>query len=993
MRNFLLTSLGLLLVICVQLRAQERRVTGVVTSTTDGSVLPGVSVIVKGTNTGTQTDLNGSYAITATPQQTLVFSFVGMKTTEVVVGNQSIINLTLADEADVLSEVVVVGYGQQSKKLSTQTISTLSSKSIKDWPVLSPQQLLQGQAAGVQMVTSSGLLGSNPSIRIRGAASITAGGQPLFVIDGVPLNDGELTGAQGGGTSLNPLMNINPNDIESMSVLKDAAAVSIYGSRGANGVILINTKKGLVDKKTQINVDMFTGFSKPTNLFPMMNTQQFNGFVGEYRAARGLAPLQLSNDYFDWVNAVVRNGKTNQINLSARGGSKNTSFYFAGTYGTEQGFTIGNELDRLSGRFNLEHKISDRFRFGTNMSMATVDMDRIGAENNTYAPLTSAYLQIPNVLPRDAQGNYVNTCFIQNVLALEELNINKYITRRTTGNVYAELDILKNLTFRTDFGMDINVGDSKYREVNLFTPGGSGSRDIRKDNKWLSTNTLKYFLDKDKHSFDVLLGYSYEVSDYDRIAVGGSGYASDALPNVVSAATPTTTLEERSRWALESQFARANYAYDSKYLLGASMRRDGSSRFGANKRYGIFYAVSGGWVISEESFLKSSDFINFLKLTASYGTAGNDRIGNFPSLGLYQGGTDADYLAQPGLRPTQVPNPNLTWEETAQLDLGINTTFYKNIFSLSLNYYNKITSSMLLNVPFPFTTGFASAANNVGKMQNRGVDIDFSAKVIQKQDLNLSIGFNAGYLKNEVLELPEASVDADGNRFVNGSSAQRAVVGRTINEFFLVRANGVNPQTGDFEWLTKAGQPTTTYSANDRVFVGSALPKWTGGLNANLSYKGFDLAVLFSFSYGNKVLIDGLRFTDNVASAGFNKSVDLLNYWKKEGDQAFIPKLSSSTAPLFNQLSTLQLQNGSFARLRNINLGYNIPTKWLGEQKILRSARIYALAQNLFLIKDKNFRGPDPEVSANGPSNLIVGESFFALPQAKTFTVGLNIGF
>ncbi|MFN3378800.1 MAG: TonB-dependent receptor plug domain-containing protein, partial [Runella zeae] len=333
MRNFLLTSLGLLLVICVQLRAQERRVTGVVTSTTDGSVLPGVSVIVKGTNTGTQTDLNGSYAITATPQQTLVFSFVGMKTTEVVVGNQSIINLTLADEADVLSEVVVVGYGQQSKKLSTQTISTLSSKSIKDWPVLSPQQLLQGQAAGVQMVTSSGLLGSNPSIRIRGAASITAGGQPLFVIDGVPLNDGELTGAQGGGTALNPLMNINPNDIESMSVLKDAAAVSIYGSRGANGVILINTKKGLVDKKTQINVDMFTGFSKPTNLFPMMNTQQFNGFVGEYRAARGLAPLQLSNDYFDWVNAVVRNGKTNQINLSARGGSKNTSFYFAGTYG------------------------------------------------------------------------------------------------------------------------------------------------------------------------------------------------------------------------------------------------------------------------------------------------------------------------------------------------------------------------------------------------------------------------------------------------------------------------------------------------------------------------------------------------------------------------------------------------------------------------------------------------------------------------------------
>ncbi len=988
-----LLNLILVIVFSVQVFAQDKMLSGKVTSSDDGSPLPGVSITIKGTTKGTSTDENGVYKISAPANSTLIFSYVGFTMKEVQINNRTILDLQLAPDNDVLNEVVVVGYGQQSKKLSTQTIATVGSKAIANRPVLSPQELLQGQAAGVQMVGSSGLLGANPVIRIRGAASITGGGQPLFVVDGVPLNDGTLSAGQGAPVGLNPLLNINPQDIESMSVLKDAAAVSIYGSRGANGVILINTKKGTSDRKTEINLDSYTGFSNPTSLIPMMNTTQFVGYVSEYRAARGLAPVTLSNDYFDWPTNVIQQGRTNNISLSARGGSQNTTFFIGGTYATESGFTIGNDLSRLAGRLNLEHKATKYLTIGTNLSISNVGMDRIGAENNTFAPLTSAYLQLPNVLPRDANGNFVNTGFIQNVIGIEALNTNRFVSKRTTGNVYADFKILKDLVFRTDFGMDYNSGDSKQRQVNLFTPTGSASRDFQYDSKWLTTNTLKYNKDFGKNTIGVLAGYSFETALFDRVLVAGTGFASDGLPNVVSAATPTSTVEERSEWALESQFGRFNYGYDNRYVFEASLRRDGSSRFGADNRYAVFYAVSGGWILSQEKFMKNQNFINFMKLTASYGTAGNDRIGNFSSLDLYGGGTLSDYGGSPGLRPTQVPNRSLTWEETAQLDLGLNTTFYKNKFNLSVNYFDKITSGILLDVPFPFTTGFASASRNVGKMQNSGIEIDFNANIYDKGNFRWSIGFNATYLKNKVLELPEAAVDADGNRFVAGSAAQRAVVGRTLNEFFMVEAIGVNPATGDLEWRSKEGTPTTTYSANNRVFVGSAIPKWTGGFNTNLSYKGIDLSAQFSYSYGNKILIDGLRFTDNMsATAGFNKSVDVLDYWKQPGDVAFAPKLSSSTAPLFNQPSTLQLQDGSFMRLRNLSLGYSIPTRLLEKQKFVRTFRIYAMGQNLWLLKAKNFRGPDPEVSANGPNNQILGESFFALPQAKTITFGLNLG-
>lgn len=905
--------------------------------------------------------------------------------------------IDVALEADVktLSEIVVVGYGQQSARNNLQSVSTVKADAFLNVPAISPQQLLQGQAAGVQMVNSSGVLGSAAAIRIRGAASISGGSSPLFVVDGVPLNDGGNGGfssAQGAGTGLNPLLDLNPNDIESMTVLKDAAAVAIYGSRGANGVVLIKTKRGASGEKTTVNFDYSTGFSEPTNVLSYMSPSQFTGFVNEWRTARGLAPQTFPEGGFDWVDGVLRTGSVNTYNLSMRGGSEKTSYFVGIGMHDEKGFTIGNDLKRLSGRFNLDHQISSKVRMGVSYSLSNTTSDRIGAENNTFAPLTSSYLQTPTVRPFDEQGNFVNTGFIANVLAIEALNDNKFYFRRQVGNLYGEVDLLKDLTFRTEFGADLTQSEEQSRVVNIVTPGGTGSRFVNQDYKWLTTNTLKYNKEVGQHAFGVLLGQAYETADNEFIQVAGTGFVSDQLRNVSSASTKTTTEASGTAWGLSSLFSRFNYRFKDRYLLEASLRRDGSSRFGANKRYGNFWAVSGGWILSDEAFLKNVDFISFLKLTASTGTSGNDRLGNFPSLPLFGAGVGADYAGLAGLIPTQVPNPNLSWEETQQTDFGLAGSLFKNRVSFEVNYYIKNTSGLLLNVPYPFTTGFASAASNVGKMRNSGWDILINTTNMERGGFSWTTSFNIGFLKNEVLALP-ANKDPEGRDFIAGSAAQRAIVGETQNTFYMIRYNGIDPQTGDATWLNRNGEPTTTPVANDRVVVGSAIPDFTGGITNTFRYKGFELMAFFNYSYGNFVLIDGLRFTENMGGT-FNKSTDLLNYWRNPGDNAFAPRLNSPTAGagVFNQLSTLQLLDGSYLRLKNLMFSYNLPKNILERTKVLNNARVFVMAQNIWTLQAKGFRGPDPEVSANGGNTQILGESFFALPQARTVTFGVNIG-
>jgi TonB-linked SusC/RagA family outer membrane protein len=513
------------------------------------------------------------------------------------------------------------------------------------------------------MVNSSGLLGAAPNVQVRSASSLLGGTQPLYVVDGVPLNDDVISGAQGGGSGLNPLLDLNPNDVESMTVLKDAAVVAIYGSRGTNGVILIRTKRGANNQKTRINLDYYTGISNPTSLPDLMNADQFKTFVTEYRTARNLTVPSFPAGNFDWLDAVVRQGNMASYSLSAAGGNEMTRFYLGGSYFKEKGFTIGNGIRRLSGRLNLDHDISARIKVGANLSLSNTNSDRSGVENNTFAPLTSSILFLPYVQPRDSAGNFVNTGFIGNILAIEALNTNDFLSTRTTGNAFAEFTLIDALKLRTDWGIDQVQAEERSRSVNIVNAGGTASRGIQQNRKWLVTNTLNYETHFGDHYAGALLGQIFEKTNYDNISVAASGFASDQLPNVASGSTPTTTFASRSAYALESYFSRLNYRFRERYLLEASIRRDGSSRFGSENQYGTFWAVSGGWIISAENFFKGVDFVNNLKLTASYGTSGNDRIGgDFPSLGLYAGGTLEDYGGAAGLNPSQIPNPSLKWE-------------------------------------------------------------------------------------------------------------------------------------------------------------------------------------------------------------------------------------------------------------------------------------------------------------------------------------------
>jgi TonB-linked SusC/RagA family outer membrane protein len=995
MKRKLLLSMMLMFLLVSSAWAQ-RTITGTVTSA-DGA-LPGATVQVQGTQQGTQTDIEGKYTITVPEgSDVLVYRFVGYKEVAETIGNRTVIDVTMMD--GILESVVVVGYGEQSQRFSTQNISTVTGVNIAEQPVTSVQEALQGQAAGVQMTAASGVIGSQPNIRIRGVTSVTSGSAPLYVIDGVPLNDAQGAGLDGGysnnlgaGAATNPLIELNPQDIESISVLKDASATAIYGSRGANGVIIITTKKGKMNQKTTFNADIYTGWVNPVAINEAMNAEEYKTYRNGVRTgALGLPAINFPEGDFDWVNASLRTGTTSNYSLSAAGGSDKTQFFVGGTYFKQSSYIIGNDLERLSGRLNVSHNATDKLRFGVNLSITATDNDRISSDNSTFAPLTSSYLQSPFIEPRDENGAFVNTGFIANVLAIEELSTRYLKTRRTTGNIYAEYDIMKDLKVRTSFGTDLVYANEKIRDVEIVSPGGYAYRRDIQDNKWLNTTTIDYNKSVGDHNFGALLGFGYETSRFESVAVEGSGFVTDGFPNVGSAATPTLTSETGSEWALESQFLRLNYRYNDRYLAEATVRRDGSSRFGANNRYGTFWAVSGGWIVSEESFMSEIDAIDILKLSASYGTSGNDRVDNFASLGLYGGGVLSDYAGSPGLRPIQAANPDLSWEETAQLDITLSFGFLKR-FTGTVSYYNKITSDILLDVPIPYTTGFSSIISNVGEMGNRGVDFEITSKNVDVSGFKWTTSLNGGYLKNEVLSLPDDNQDSEGRNILQATTAQRAIEGHPLNTFFMVRYKGINPETGDAEWFTKDGEVTTTPTPNDRVIVGSALPSWTGGIRNTFSYKGVSLDAMFNFQLGGYVNLGEFRFLNNPTSS-FNKTTKLLNYWQNPGDNAYAPALTSQTNRNFAQESTQQLAKSDYLRLRTLTLAYDLPKNVLAKTKAFTRARIYVRGQNLLTFTSKDFLGADPEVNDQGTGGQLQSTSFFTPPQGKAFTIGANFSF
>jgi TonB-linked SusC/RagA family outer membrane protein len=979
--------LTLLLALVVQVAFAQQTVTGKVTDS-EGLPILGATILVKGSQTATTTDFDGNYSISAAPSNALTFSYSGYDAQTITVGQQSVINVTLSSSLDA---VLVVAYGTQTTKKNVSAIAVVDEKAIRDIPANSPQELLQGQAAGVQVVQSSGILGAAPVIKIRGTSTVTSGARPLFVIDGVPMNDNNLTAGQG-GQALNPLANINPNDIASMSVLKDAAATAVYGSRGSNGVVLITTKGGKKNQPTTVTLNVSSGFNEVTDTFKMLTGDEFRQFAIDAGYFSGVtSPADLPQGNFNWVDGVTRTGTFENIDVSAQGGGEKTSFFLSANVKNETGAIIGNGLNRRAARINLNHDATDWLKIGSNLSYSFSDNDRVGSENNTFAPLTSAYLIRPWELPRDENGAFRNTGFIANTIAIESLDINRSTQARVNGNVFATAELAEGLSFTSSFGIDRVVIEEQRRSFEINTPEGSASVFVALDNKYVVTNTLNYAKTfAEKNDITVLLGQTYESNDQRQIFAAATGFSSDALINLTSASTPTATSSSGLQSQLQGYFGRGTYAYADKYILEGSIRRDGSSRFGPNFKFGTFWAAAAGWNISEEAFMDKVSWVDNLKVRGSYGTAGNDRIGDFRFLTTFSG---ANYDQIPALQVATAGNPDLKWERSKQLDVGFSGDLFTNRISFDVQYYRKNTDDLLLNVPLPYSIGVPnSRIANVGEVENRGFDVSLTTDNVRNDNFTWTTSINIGFNENEVISLPGAALDDLGREFVSGGSNQRAIVGESINTFFLIRYVGVNSQTGDAEWLDVDGNITNNPTASDRVVVGDANPDFAGGITNTFRYKGFDLNVLANYSVGNDIHIDGLRFTDNVGSGSFNNRAATLDVWQNPGDDAFVPAFSSATFRRYAQRSTAQLRDGSFLRLKNVTLGYNLPQSVMEKIAVFKNVRVYATGTNLLTWKGKDLDGIDPEVTSTVAA-LGQGESFFTPPQLQSYIFGAVFTF
>ena len=994
------------LLILFQLQAQaQMNVSGTVTDQ-DGIPLPGVNILVEGTQRGTQSDFDGNYQIAASEGEVLVFSYLGQQTVRQNVGASPVLNVQMQEDAQALEEVVVIGYGNQEQRKIIQNVGVVKEEAIDNLQVTSADQLLQGQSAGTQVVNSSGVLGSASVIRVRGVNSINSGSQPLIVIDGVPITDTQTnTLNRGGNTGVNPLSYVNPNDIASFTILKDAGATSIYGSRGANGVILITTKKGRKNQDATVTLDISTQFTRATDVPEILSADEFRSFKSEVASIQrdslvspedlGLGPLGSGGT--DWLAGVQRTGISQNYNLGVRGGSEKTTYFLGVDFQDTEGFIIGNDQQRSGARINLETEVNDWLTTGMNLGVTYTRLNRVGVENSTFAPFTTAFLQSPVIPAFDDEGNFAQSgSFIPNIFAVVALDTDELKTFRTIGNFYSEITPLKNLTYRAEFGVDKLELEEFLRSAEFNTPGGSAQQINVAEDRWLTNQTLTYANTfDDTHTLSALIGLNYEETLLTRSNVSVTGFLTDDLRNLGSGSTPTILNGDRFPSRLFGLFSRVSYDYKGKYLLEGSIRRDGSSRFGANNRFGDFWSAAAGWVLSEERFMENAEWIDYLSLRASIGTVGNDRLGTFPSLGLFNAGAIADYNGESGVIPNQPENPDLKWEESETLDIGVRSTFFAGRLNLNIAYFKKTTSDLLLQQVLPPQTGFANISRNIGEMENKGWEFDISSVNIRTENFEWRTSLNLATIDNKVLKLNEdAATDPEGRRIIDGP-IQRAIEGESLNNFYLIRFNGVNPQTGDAEWLDADGNVTLNPGSNDRVVVGSPLPDFHGGITNTFRYKDFDLSVLMNYSYGNQVVIDGLRFVDgNDAIGGIvNIRRQNLNFWTQPGDNAFLPSPTSSTFNLFNQRSSQQLLDASYLRLKNVTLGYNLPQRTLERLGgIFKGLRLYVTGTNLVTIKKAEMKGIDPEVT-DDIDPLFQGESFFTAPQAKSYLFGARFQF
>ena len=997
MRKVVLLFMAIILSVS-HLWAQQRTITGKVTDD-KGAPIPGASIVAKGTNLGTSTGVDGSFSLSV-PSNTkaLIISSIGLGEKEITLTASNDYPVTLSTKAGDMTEVVVVAYGTRKKSDLTGSVSTVKGADIENKPFTSVDKALQGQVAGLQSVASSGQPGSAQAILIRGVSSITAATGPLWVLDGVPINTGDASRLQ---TTANLLSTLNPNDIESITVLKDAASQSIYGSRAANGVILVNTKRGR-SGKTVYRFDTELGKSDiayENSRYKPLNAADYFAITTEGLVNLGQSQSQIQstltglgygngND-FNWYDATVRTGTQQQYNLSAQGGNDRTTFYMSGGYFMAEGTTINSRMKRYNGNIRLTHKESDKLTFNFNLNGGYVDQKAPlngGAFGN---PVLSSYFLLPsrNAYNPDGSYNFTSLGGLHNTVALSE--IDKRFLRETSlrGSLSADYKILDNLIFKTAYGADFNILEEDQYNNPLHGDGaasnGRAYSYFTRYYNWVWTNTLSYNQNLTKNGnlgLNAQAGYESQKSSAYFSNVQSQDFPPTLLLTYPSVgARPTTAQATISEYSFVAIFGSANLNYKGKYVASGSVRRDGSSRFGANNKYGTFWSAGVSWNVDKEDFMQSIEFINQLKLRASYGVNGNAGIGNYDWLPLYGYGNNYNQL--PGSAPSNVGDSNLTWELNKPLNVGIDVGFLKNRVNLTVDWYKRKSEDLLLNVPLSRTTGFSSATRNIGEMENSGVEVTINAIPVKTKNLAWIIDLNFAYNKNEITSIPGGNDIADGNFIIRQGVAYRT--------FFLRTYAGVDPANGDPLWYTDPSHATTTNvypGAATRELIGNALPKYFGSFTNTLNFREFSLEAQFYYNFGNYVYDSwGSYYLGAGFGATFNKVQRVLDRWQKPGDVTQIPKYIYNGNKSFQNGSTMWLNKGDFIRLRNLQLGYTLPKNIAGKAK-MSNVFIYVRGTNLFTwVKDENLPF-DPEQGTTSASNLNV-----FIP--KTVSFGLNIAF
>lgn len=1001
----------LMLMVVSHASAQTATLSGVVKDEA-GLPIAGVNVIIKGTANGTSTDADGRFSLAAPNENTiLLFSFIGYKNQEVVVGRRTSLEISMDPDVQSLNEVVVVGYGTQERQNVTGAVATIKADAIKDLPLTSIDQKLAGQVAGVQVNQVTGTPGGGIVVRVRGSGSIGAGDDPLYVIDGFPITNSY-------SRSANPLSSLNPDDIESITVLKDASSTAIYGSRGSNGVILITTKKA----KTGAAVVEWSAYVGTETIpdqrrIKMMNAQEFAEFRVQHREDLAafqnvpFNPATVPAEYqdpaslgkgTDWFNELTQTAMIQNYNLTISKGAENMRTLISAGYFDQEGTVRNSGFKRYSMRANIEATPHKSVTVGFNLNPSYVDRKLATTEGHfNDALLTQSLLNSPLPPVRQSDGTYTASIVSADAFAnanpvsmlMETKNISNSI--RMLANTYVDIEPLKGLHFKSTFNVDWTYAKSDYFKpstVGLFRSPppqpATGTLIYSTMLNWLNENTLTYDKTIGAHAINLLAGYTVQEEKFEENRSNGSQYANDIVQTIngATAVTPGTNIQT---WRLLSYLGRINYSFRGKYLVSAAVRRDGSSRFGQNNKWGVFPSVSAGWLISEESFFPDTDLIGDLKLRASYGLAGNNSIGNYTYIpGVGTDNYTFNGALVNGFALNSLANANLGWESSRQLDIGLDVSLLKGRIYFIGEYYRRHTENMLQNIAVPVSSGFTNATTNLGNVLNHGIELTLNTKNTTSAFV-WETDFNISFNRNEVLDLGGNSQIISGSENTNISK-----VGSPMGMFYGYIFEGIFQSQEELDSSPKqTGQVVGSVKyadtfddgiidVRDKAPMGSPFPDFIYGMTNKFRYKNFDLSILINGSQGAKILDLYKRFTTNIDGV-FNVEQEVKNRWRspEQPGDGKIPTTVANT-PLSREINSLWVKDASFMAVRNITLGYRIKTKFVD------NIRLYVSAQNALLFT--SYKGGWPEINFNGNNSLAPGVNYTGYPVPRTFIIGAN---